>query len=230
MPETTTTPNVDPIETTATPPAPTPTAPVSIDPTTGLPTQKQVKADPLTDPVVAGKIKEYEGQISNLTKSAAEKEKIAKELAEAKAKLKAIEDAKLSEEQKREKEFKEALESSEAAKKAAEQANLEAAKLRVFINSGLSPDFLRFVQGSTEDEIKESVSALSDLVKARAEQAQTTAPVPPVPNSAPTSTVTNPPAPKPKTFTMAEVARMSPDEYKKNREAILQAAAKNELK
>lgn len=216
-------------------PAPAPAADPApqLDPTTGLPAQTQ-KPDPLSDPVVVAELQKLRGQISTLSATAGTAKNLEKQLKDAQAKITEFENAQLSEAEKKEKEYQDALAAAEAANNAKTQAELENIKLRAFIGSGLKPEFLRFVQGSTEDEIKESITELQALiaqsVPAPAPAAPVAAPAVPPVQPQPTAPVTQPQAAPKRTFTHAEIAAMSPAEYAKNRDAILQAAARNEIK
>lgn len=212
------------VETPATP------AP-QLDPTTGLPVQTQ-NPDPFADPAVAAEIARLKGQISTFSTQASEATTLKTQLEEAQGKLKQFEDAQLSEAERKEKEFQTTISERDAANSAKEKAELELVKLRAFIGSGLKPEFLRFVQGSSEEEVKESIADLQKLIAANTPSAPVEQPQPqPAPPAAqPTAPVTNPQSAPKKTFTYAEIAAMSPTEYAKNRDAILQAAAHNEIK
>jgi hypothetical protein len=156
-------------------------------------------------------------------------------LTEAQAKITEYENSQLSEAQKKEKEYQEAIAARETANSEKAKVELENIKLRAFIGSGLKPEFLRFVQGSTEEEVKESIADLQKLIAESAPQQVPAAPAvqtPTVPPTTPqpTAPVSQPAAAPKKTFTHAEIAAMSPQEYAKNRDAILQAAARNEIR
>lgn len=202
----------------------------ALDPNTGLPAQTP---DPFTDPAVAAKIAELNNQVSTLSKDAKAAKDIQKQLKEAQAKITEFENAQLSEAEKKEKEYQNALEEKAAAEKSKADVELENVRLKAFIGSGLKPEFLRFVQGATEEEVKESIADLQNLIAASIPQ-PTVQPAPqPIPSAAPvqqTAPITQPPVQQKHVFTEAEIAAMSPSEYAKNRDAILQAAARNEIK
>jgi len=165
--------------------------------------------------------------------SATKEAELASKLETAQKKIKDYESEKLSDDEKRQKEYKEALSALEKEKNEKDALRLENIKMKAFLSAGLRPDFMKFVTGTSEEEINESIEELKALIdkeaKAAAPKTPDQGPTNP-PLQQPTSRPTSPATPTKRTFTQAEIARMSPAEYAKNRAAILEAAAKREIK